>query len=549
MDDDVLNERLRSLEERIGRMEERLDLRPAGVPPAEAPVSGEPPGPRREEEEIEFELGQSWFARTGIVVLALGMVFLLTLPWTGLPPALPALIGLALAGSLFLAARVLRSSYDMVSRYLRGAGMALLFFAVLRLFYFSPVSALEPASAPGIAVLLGVIVLNIAIALRRRSPWLFALALFTGYAGGLAAGPSWFVLPAIVAMAVVTSAAAPRAGWIAVLGLSTVLASLAHLLWALNNPVAGNPAGFITGAPGGVYLLMAYAVIFATGALRRKAREREDPDLIAASFLNGAACYGVFLLHTAVSYEPSMAVSNLAASAVFLGLGIVFWVREKSRYSTFLYAMIGYLALSVAIVKASQVPELFVWLSLQSLVVVATAVWFRSRFIVVANFVIYVAIVVGYLVVGGTETGISIGFGVVALASARILNWQQDRLELKTGMMRNAYLASAFLALPYAAYHLVPREYVSLSWVGIAGFYYLMNLLVRAQKYRWMGHLTLLLTVLYTVVVGVAQLPPAWRIVSFLVLGTVLLAGSLVFTRLRMKRRARRSAETPAGGA
>jgi membrane protein implicated in regulation of membrane protease activity len=52
-----------------------------------------------------------------------------------------------------------------------------------------------------------------------------------------------------------------------------------------------------------------------------------------------------------------------------------------------------------------------------------------------------------------------------------------------------------------------------------------------------MGHLTLLLTVLYVVVVGIIELPPTYRIVSFLVLAVVLLAVSMVFTRLRAKRK------------
>ena len=60
-------------------------------------------------------------------------------------------------------------------------------------------------------------------------------------------------------------------------------------------------------------------------------------------------------------------------------------------------------------------PEVFVWLSLQSVIVVATAVWFRSRFIVVANFLIYVAIILGYVIVAKTETGISLGFGLYIL--------------------------------------------------------------------------------------------------------------------------------------
>ncbi|HLF13935.1 MAG TPA: hypothetical protein VI932_03475 [Bacteroidota bacterium] len=546
MDNDRITEQLRLIEDRLTRIEERLSIAPPAPVPGAMP--GAPPAPSiaRGEEEIEFELGQNWFAKVGIVVLALGMVFLLTFPYTELPAAAPGIIGYALAGSLFLAARVLRASFDLVSRYLRGAGMVLLFFTTLRLFYFGPQPVLEAASGPGIALLLGVLGLNTIIALRRGSAYLFSIALATGYAAAVAVGTAWFVLPMILAMSVLTVVSVLRTGWTTVLVFGTVLAYLTHLIWAMNNPILGNPVGFITGDEASVFLLLLYAGIFSAGALARKEREKEGIGDIVASFLNGGGSYGVFLLHTAVSFGPSMVATHLSASAMFLGLATVFWVRERSRFSTFAYVMLGYMALSVAIIKSSEVPEMFVWLSVQSLIVVATAVWFRSRFIVVANFIIYLSVVIAYVAVGGEETGISIGIGIVALASARILNWQRNRLELKTEMMRNAYLASAFTIFPYATYHLVPAEYISLSWLGLAGFYYLMNLIVRAQKYRWMGHLTILLTVLYVLVIGIALLTPTYRIISFLVLGTVLLAGSLIFTRLRAKRRAR---EAEAGSA
>ncbi len=113
--------------------------------------------------------------------------------------------------------------------------------------------------------------------------------------------------------------------------------------------------------------------------------------------------------------------------------------------------MTGYFALSVAIARLVPVPDCFIWLSGESLLVVATALWFRSKLIVVGNFFIFVAIVVAYMAVATSESGISIGFGVVALLTARILRWQQERLELKTEMMRNAYLASAFVGLPVFA--------------------------------------------------------------------------------------------------
>ncbi len=195
----------------------------------------------------------------------------------------------------------------------------------------------------------------------------------------------------------------------------------------------------------------------------------------------------------------------------------------------------GYAALSVAIIKAAAVPDVFVWLSIQSVVVVSMAIWFRSRFIVMANFLIYVCIVLGYVVVAKSESGISIGFGLVALVSARILRWQKDRLELKTELMRNAYLFAAFVVFPYALYHLAPGRYVGLAWVGLALFYYAMNLFVRSPKFRWMGHATLLLTAIYVTVVGSSRFGPVLRVLSFLALGTVMLVVSLVFTRVRQR--------------
>jgi uncharacterized membrane protein len=101
--------------------------------------------------------------------------------------------------------------------------------------------------------------------------------------------------------------------------------------------------------------------------------------------------------------------------------------------------------------------------------------------------------------------------------------------------MRNAYLVSALVVFPYALYHLVPGAYVGLAWVGVALLYYGMNLVVRNRKYRWMGHATLLFTAVYLVVVGINRLEPLYRNLSFLVLGTVLLIVSLIFTRLRAR--------------
>ena len=60
--------------------------------------------------------------------------------------------------------------------------------------------------------------------------------------------------------------------------------------------------------------------------------------------------------------------------------------------------------------------------------------------------------------------------------------------------------------------------------------------IVRSPKFRWMGHATLLLTTVYMLMVGTRQFEPVYRVLSFLVLGTVLLVVSMVFSRLRRPR-------------
>jgi len=211
----------------------------------------------------------------------------------------------------------------------------------------------------------------------------------------------------------------------------------------------------------------------------------------------------------------------------------MFWIRYRSVHATFVYAMLGYAAMSVAIVVQFSSQEYSIALALESILVLSTAVWFRSRLIVVGNFAIFLCLFFAFLLTAQQISLISICFGIVALLSARILNWQKDRLTLKTELMRNAYLGTAFFMIPYALYHTVPPGFVSISWLIVAFFYYLMSRILNSRKYRWMGLLTLAITIPYAFLVDMTRLDPALRIISFIVLGTVLLAVSISYSKKR----------------
>lgn len=535
-------EAIRKLEERVAKLESYLGFETTDDTEESHDESGRPVE-KRDEEELEFEVGQKWFAKTGIVVLAIGMAFVLTFPYQNLPSFVPSVFGFFVAAGMLVLSRFWKTSYLLISQYFFGAALALLYFATLRLFFFSDTPPLEPDSLAGILLLVLIVGMILAVSVRRQSVYLTGLALSYGFSTALIIGNAWAVLSLVTVLSALTVMIRFRTGWNALLLPGTTLAYLTHLLWSIGNPILGHEIQMIAGPGISVWFVLIYAALFAVSTLRRENPQTEDADVIIASGLNLAGGYGLFLLLTLTSFQDSLVASHLAASALFLTLAILFWKRERSQFSTFLYAMFGYTALSVALLKSFSPPPVFVWLSLQSILVLSTAIWFRSRFIVIANFAIFLAIVTGYLAVTDVESGMSIGFGVVSLVSARLLNWQQSRLELKTEMMRNAYLAVAFCAFPYALFYLMPEGSASLSWVGVALFYYLMGALIKKQKYRWMGHLTLGITVLYVMIIGIIQLEETYRIFSFLVLGCVLIAVSIIFTRIRARRRSGKKTE------
>jgi hypothetical protein len=539
---------LTRIEERLARLEQRLELGAVPEPNTAEPEpteADEAPATVTPADDFELVVGQAWFTRLGIMALAVGAAFALSLPYSSAPAALPGVVGYGVAGSLFLLAWLCKGSLELLSQQVFGAAMGLLYFATLRLFFFGSVAALAVDSMAGRALLALAVGINLAIAWKRASLPLTLMALAAGYLSALLGGAGWFASSAIVLLSAYAVLARLQRNWPSVVLFAIVAGYATHLAWFLGLQNPQQPGSLSDGALLSVLAALAYMAVLAGGALLRPNSQEEDPPTILASMMNAGLGYGAFLLHAIMAAPASLILTQLSAAAVLMGLAIAFWVTERSRYSTFFYAMTAYLALSAALLKAFDMPLVFVWLSLQSVIVVTTALWFRSPPIIVANFFIYVGIAAGYLFAVKEETGISVWFGVVALVSARILNWQQRRLQLKTDLMRNAYLVSAFAVFPYALYHLAPGAYVAVSWVGVALMYYLLSFVVQNEKYRWLGHGTLLLTAIYVLAIGLVQMTPSQRILTCVVLGAALLIVSLLFTRAQAKR----AAQQPEGQA
>jgi uncharacterized membrane protein len=443
-------------------------------------------------------------------------------------------LGFVLTAVILASSAIWRKSFPEFARYLIGGAMLLLYFSTMRLHFFGG-EPLVTSVTVEIILLLLVVAINLLLSIRSGSMFLAAMSMLMGYITALSSPNDHMLFAGILLMTVITVVLALRYAWPALLPTGITFAVFAHFLWSINNPFFGNLAEIRTEPLVNLFFLLAYILVIGIANLRYSNRDDESNMAILTAFFNASLPFIVVLFLTSTTFGDQLSLIQLLTAIVYLGLAITSWQRVSSRYPTFFYTMIGNLALSAAIFQQFAIPDNFLWLCLQSFLVISLAIWFRSRIIVVTNFVIFISIFLSYLVLADTINAISLVFGFVAVFSARIMNWQHDRLELKADMLRNAYLLTALFMFPYALYHLVPPGYVSLSWVGIASFYYLMSKLLNNFKYRWMALATLLIAVIHLMIVGTTSFEPAYRIVSFIVLGLVLLGVSLWYFKSTAK--------------
>ncbi len=537
------SERLqRRLEARLFRMESYLGFRPLTDAEADLILGGEVPkspvaliGPDGDG-GLEMQIGEYWLARVGVLALSVGLAFLVAFPFSGVPPLVSCLIGYVAAAAFFAASRHWMKALPDASQILFGGALFLLFFATLRLHFFSANPVVEGRGA-GLALVVSVLGAELWLTARRRGEvmagFVFTFAMATVAISDLA----WFQLGFLVVLAAAAYALARARGW-AWLGLLVAgQAYLLHLDWLLNNPLVGHALRGADSPQGNLLALAGYSVPLLAIGYRPGAGGDPVALRIGRALLISGGSMLIALINVQLFYGAAAPWVETALGCGLLLAAVAYWRHHQSVYATSIYACSGYMMLSLAIFRYFPAPDFYAWLAWQSLLVAATAVWFRSKIVIVANIFIFGGIYIAYLALGQATGPVNLSFAVVALLTARVLNWQKDRLELRTELMRNLYLGAACIVIPYGLFHTVPRGWVSASWLGASVLYFVASAVLSNVKYRLMGISTIMATIVYVFVVDLARLEAAYRIVSFLVLGVVLLGVSVAYARQRRRER------------
>jgi hypothetical protein len=537
LDIQKLLENLRLLDQRIARLEEHLGLHPIGetapsAPAAQGETEPEPYSMEQDGTRLELRFGEFGLSYIGSVILLLGIVFLVAYTYSAGQKLLATILGYSATVGLYLIERSWREAIPHISRLMLTSSLLLFYYTTMRLHFFSDQPILDSALF-GLAGLLLAVILEIVFALHRKSQALCCLVIQLGLVCALLSDSTHLILALAVVWSAFAVRLALRRGWWPLLNVTIACVYIAHLIWLLNNPLTGRPLKAVEDPEYNLFYLFVYAGIFSWPIFKCAPESTTGPRLLVTILLNASGFSLISAIASFAWYQDSFAFIYLAAALSCLLFSIVYWRKTHEHLAPAAYACFGYMALSIAIYGYAGIPAAFLWLSLESLLVVSMALWFRSKVLVVANSCIYICVLLTYFISTSSSDWVNFGFALSALASARIMNWQKERLTLRTSALRNVYLALAFVLVLYALFHAVPSHYVTLTWTVAAVGYFALSVWLHNVKYRWMAICTMLMTVFYLFLVDLARLDAVYRVAAFLFLGLMALVISFFYTKYK----------------
>ena len=251
--------------------------------------------------------------------------------------------------------------------------------------------------------------------------------------------------------------------------------------------------------------------------------------------LNGLGFSVIFTLMTLSFFSENYFIYFGLIAAFCIGYSIWLKLRGTWKAVSAMYAIYSFVALSICIAGIYKFPLAFYLLAIQSLLVVSMALWFRSRFIVIMNTILFMSLLFAYLVTPDSVDTINFSFAVVALVTAMILNWKKKRLEIRTELIRNIYLFAGSAMVLYSLHNAVSAQFVTLSWALSALLFFLLSVLMHNKKYRWLAIITMLVTVFYLFIVDLKNISLGYRIIALMFIALIALGISIFYSRRQKK--------------
>jgi hypothetical protein len=536
-----INKRLQSLEHRLSRLEsgmitaeneksfpEEVNIKSANIPEGSLTLTED------DDKGLESQIGRFGLAWLGSIVLFFGITFLTQYLMNIGHHVLSEILGYLSAASIFLLANYLKKTNSHLAFMFKLNAQLLLFYITLRLHFFSASPLISSKTATLILLLL-IVAFQTYLSIRNKSQVFAVLALFFSLTTAVVSDATHFMLLLVFLTSAGTIYLFVRYSWRPLLVISIFMTYMCFLLWLFGNPFMGHPLQLISEQHFGVIYLFGLGASYSITLLFRNKDASSDDFLTGVIFINGIL-FTILLLLVVLRFFFTGYVGLFAIITICcLIFSTILHAKSDWNFASAFYALYGFMAMSISLYGLVGLPEVYLLLSVQSLIVVSMALWFRNRLIVVMNSLLFLTILSVYLMSSDSVNGVNFSFALVALVSARIINWKRSRLKIETDLMRNLYMLEGFIMMLFALNHALPKQFVTLSWSLAALLYFLVSILLKNVKYRYMALGTMIAAAFYLFLVDLARIELIYRVLALLFLAAISIGISMYYTS-RIKR-------------
>jgi hypothetical protein len=535
-----LEDRLRLIELRLNAVEtalaisenERLIISENKIPRGSSAIVS--PEVIEEEKGLESVIGRIGLASLGNIVLFFGIIFLAQYLMNSGQHLISAVLGYSSATGIFFLARYLKKSNVTLAFMFKITGQILLFYVTIRLHFFSE-SPLIAQKSLSVALLFAIIGYQVYWALRNKSQALSVISVIFALTVALVTDSTHITLPIVTIGAVVSVYYFYRFRWQPLVIFTILLTYSAFFLWLFGNPCMGHSMALISIHHYGIIYLFLLGAIYSSLLLFRESDSTSDGFFAGVVFVNGLIF--TFLLSIIILrfFSNDYVILFLIITICCLAFSALLHSKSDWNFASAFYALYGFMAMSIALYGLYGFPKVYLLLSVQSLVVVSMALWFRNRLIVVMNSLLFLIILMVYLFSPKLNDSANFSFALIAIVSARVINWQSPRLKIETHIIRNLYLIEGFMMVLLALYHAVPKRFITLSWIMAALIYFLLSIFLKNVKYRYMALGTMICAALYLFMVDLASIEIIYRVMALLFLAAISIGISMYYTN-RLKK-------------
>src|SRR3989338_5027327 len=556
------------LQGRIHRLEEKLGLiEKQEAQPAAAAAQSHIQLPSEEEaERFEFKFGKYWLNRLGAIIFVLGVAFFISYTFKYLNAYAKLALGYMLGFGFLIAGSYLerKETYRKIAWGILGAGWGLLYLSTYAMHF---IDATRIVSHPAIAIwLLGLVSFAAIIYNLKYNSWIvsfltYFLAFITVGLGGIEY--STIIYCAFLVASIVFLS--HKLDWYKFLLAGIGGTYLTFVLW-INPQIYSS---FLVARHAGLSMYqfqLSFGIIFLSwalfsgGLLLTKIEGPERLRYVLGGVLLNAAFFVSLGLHELYKINKQLTLSwdvrfwfLIAAAAVYFLLAYISKVQKKPQLIV-AFVSIAFNALAIAVlIKAPRLNAGFFWI-LEMMVIFVLGIYYKELVYRMLAFVLGILFSARLLAVDYSsgqfysilgwdiKHNIAIfSFAILCFYSAgALISWNRIQKNLKDDEKKLfAYFFPIFATplLPFLLGEEVREKWLSLSWalegLGILGLGFVLG----NRIYRLSALAVLSLSCVRLIFIDMAKVETIYKIITFILLGAILLGVSLFYSKFIIKQK------------